>query len=66
MKDGLMGWQCSWAYWFWFGPQNHHRLIWAGRGLDKIDDQKDFGGTWWTSRGCVGLKQPLEAMGAVG
>jgi hypothetical protein len=24
----------------WFGPQNHHRLIWAGRGLDKIETLK--------------------------
>ena len=28
----------------WFGPQNHHRLIWAGRGLDKIDGIKDSDG----------------------
>ena len=48
------------------GPQNHRHLIWAGRGLDKIDDIKDSDGAWRTSRGCVGSKQPLEATGTVG
>ena len=48
------------------GPQNHRHLIWAGRGLDKIEDIKDSDGAWRTSRGCVGSKQPLEATGAVG
>ena len=43
--DGLMGWQRSWACRFrWFGPQNHHRLICTGRGLDKIETLKVTGG----------------------
>ena len=27
----------------WFGPQNHHRLIWAGRDPNKIETLKVTG-----------------------
>ena len=44
-KDGLVGWQCSRASQFdGLGLKTITRLLWVGRGLDKIEDLKGSDG----------------------